>query len=103
MMSETELMLHYYAAKSRENRKESTMTEIEHKLVETKNKHWNECRQIALYDDENRKLKRLLMLAMEELTVPCSRCCTEYRERKRGCSYQCTWRHAAEARALLGE
>lgn len=38
--------------------------ELEAKVAELEGKHWNECRQIAHYDDELRKANELLREAM---------------------------------------
>lgn len=37
------------------------------KLKELEAKHWDECRQIAHYDDELKEAKRLLKLAVEDI------------------------------------
>jgi hypothetical protein len=43
--------------------------ELEAKVAELEGKHWNECGQIAHFDDELRKAKRLLRLAVDDFDI----------------------------------
>ena len=43
--------------------------ELEAKVTELEGKHWNECGQIAHYDDELKEAKRLLKTAVEDFKV----------------------------------
>lgn len=110
-MTDTDML--YMASLEKRN------AELEAKVAELESKHWNECRQIARYDDELRKAKRLLMIAVEHFRQIGTN--AEYDdERGYGCVLtdehgcgegvcpldsgdECKWRHEAEALALIGE
>lgn len=71
-------------------------------------KHWDECRQIAHYDDELKEAKRLLKSAANVLNmfIPCDedyncRECIKYRQK---CDYDDSfkWRYLDEALKLIG-
>ena len=69
---------------------EKRNAELEAKVAELEDKHWNECRQIAHYDDELKTSDRLLGKAMSQ----CVDLDTE------------AWKHTAEKidlKVLLGE
>lgn len=72
-------------------------------------KHWNECRQIAHYSDENKKLKDLLRAAVEDITRnqcynDCKICALYDTDRGSAlCDGRFKWRHAEEAEKLLRE
>ena len=90
--------------------------ELEAKVAELEGKHWNECRQIAHYSDENAKLKELLRKAVEVINreissfTTCEEC-NMYDEETTECNGnamdKCSeigkWRYADEALALIGE
>ena len=68
-------------------------------------KHWDECRQIAHYDDELKEAKRLLKAAVEDMNnggcnSNCYKCkhCGE-------CDFseRFTWKHTDETEKLLGD
>lgn len=70
-------------------------------------KHWNECRQIAHYQDENKKLKELLRQAMNELNRHgcenhCSTCMYGGNFNVSFCNRDSfKWQHATEAEEFL--
>ena len=66
-------------------------------LKELEAKHWDECRQIAHYDDELKEAKRLLKVAMGDMEIL-------YEAGKdEGCvGIKFKWRYADEAKKLLG-
>ena len=91
------------------------LTEWLRELKELRDKHWDECRQIAHYDDELKEAKRLLKLAVEDIYnarrgFSCAICdmpkndidvekrC-EVDNVKPDCKYK--WKHADEAEKLL--
>ena len=81
-MSDTDML--YMASLEKRN------SELEAKVAELEDKHWNECRQIAHYDDELKTSDRLLGKAMSQ----CVDLDTE------------AWKHTAEKielKVLLGE
>lgn len=39
------------------------------RIAELEDKHWNECRQIAHYDDERKKIKEYLRHSAKTMTV----------------------------------
>ena len=94
---------------------EAYVTELENKVAELEEKHWNECRQIARYDDELRKAKELLKAAVEDIRYlinyakqnekACDRCKygNEMYCYADDCSNDAKWQHEAEALALIGE
>lgn len=105
---------------------EKRCEELEARIAELEDKHWNECRQIAHYDDELRKAKELLKAAVEAMKgiadneraehvdeICCGYCdydspLTEYGEMLYECpGCDCNecfkWKHEAEALALIGE
>ena len=103
-MTDTDML--YMASLEKRN------AELEARVAELEEKHWNECGQIAHYSDENAKLKELLRKAVEDFTaiaevhaaatpILCPKYYGAYmkaidvRTRK--------WRYAAEALALIGE
>ena len=45
----------------------TAMCVMSDKITELENKHWEECRQIALYDDELRRAKKLLSKWVEDV------------------------------------
>lgn len=80
------------------------------RISELEEKHWNECGQIAHYDDELKEAKRLLKAAVEgfnllgnylddncPINVNCIICPLH-----RDINCKC-WKHKAEALALIGE
>lgn len=72
-------------------------TEICKELNQATDKHWNECRQIAQYDNEIKNLKRLLKLAYEDITTAiteekCLICGLDYC----GNDTVCKWRYEDE-------
>ena len=79
-----------------------------HKELEAK--HWDECRQIAHYDNELKEAKRLLRLAVEDIgKTPCnndvytpSSC--DICEKKENCDYSESfkWRYEDEVMKLIG-
>ncbi|MBP5431044.1 hypothetical protein [Ruminococcus sp.] len=99
-MSDTDML--YMASLEKRN------AELEARIAELEDKHWNECRQIAHYDDELRKAKELLKAAVEDLEelhseADCScNCCKG--EKAESCQFiKCwTWRYADEALKLIG-
>ena len=107
-MTDTDML--YMASLEKKN------NDLEAKVAELEGKHWNECRQIAHYDDELRKAKDLLKAAVEgmcwlnENTQDSYGSCTIRTEH--GCSgcpldingdLFCKWKHEAEVLALIGE
>lgn len=69
-------------------------------------KHWDECRQIAHYDNELKKAKRLLKLALQDMNsnnicydINACNVCTE---NKRISCNTFRWRYTDEALKLLG-
>lgn len=90
---------------------EAYVTELENKVAELEDKHWNECRQIAHYDDELRRAKELLKDAVDgflflgawmddhdDCTLDCANCPLH----RAGINCRC-WKHQGEALALIGE
>lgn len=86
------------------------------RISELEGKHWNECRQIAHYDDELRKAKQLLKAAVEDMrwvnenTQDADGTCIM--RKCEGCGdcplningdLWCKWKHEAEALALIGK
>ena len=69
-------------------------------------KHWDECRQIAHYDDELKEAKRLLKAAVEDITFILSYSCSDEEMCCKECptvNHACNkWRYADEALKLLG-
>ena len=81
-MSDTDML--YMASLEKRN------AELEARIAELEDKHWNECRQIAHYEDELKTSDRLLGKAMSQ----CVDLDTE------------AWKHTAEKielKVLLGE
>lgn len=72
--------------------------ELESTISTLEDKHWNECRQIAHYEDELKEAKRLLKAAMEDMN-------TLYESSKdEGClGIKFKWRYEDEAKRLLKE
>ncbi|WP_295095658.1 hypothetical protein [Ruminococcus sp.] len=78
-----------------------------HKQLEAK--HWDECRQIAHYDDELKEAKRLLRLAIEDMDnarhgINCGICgmqSCDVNNVKPECKFR--WQYADEAEKLIGE
>lgn len=70
-------------------------------------KHWNECRQIAHYQDENKKLKELLRQAMKDINGNgcgnhCSTCMYGGNFNVPFCNRDSfKWYHATEAEEIL--
>lgn len=107
-MSDTDML--YMASLEKRNE------ELEVRVAELEDKHWNECRQIARYDDELKEAKRLLKLAVEDFetiesnleydehcvikthSIRCDEC-----PLSADTIYRCKWRYADEALALIGE
>mgnify|MGYP001299696430 CR=1 FL=1 len=94
-MSDTDML--YMASLEKRN------AELEAKVAELEDKHWNECRQIAHYEDELRKAKELLKAAVEDIKfyvdcyeAHCDECCCDQNN-------HCHWKHEAEALTLIGE
>ena len=79
-----------------------------HKELEAK--HWDECRQIAHYDDELKEAKRLLKFAVEDLAkIPCnndvyipSSCNACIKQGNCDYSDSFKWRYAEEVMKLIG-
>lgn len=97
------------------------VNELESKVADLEAKHYTECGQIAHYDDELEKAKKLLKAANEDIFdmlterfgVSCEFCKwynkgdAECASPKNGSGSWCCeyggWRHEAEALALIGE
>ena len=83
------------------------ITDYTKRAAELESKHWNECRQIARYDDELRKAKELLKAAVEDMNkeADCGICLHdndgECPIEVASCKFK--WRYADEALALIGE
>ena len=107
-MTDTDML--YMASLEKRN------AELEARVAELEEKHWNECGQIAHYSDELRRTKELLKKAVEgmrwlnENTQDSDGSCAIRTEH--GCSgcpldingdLFCKWKHEAEALALIGE
>lgn len=81
--------------------------ELEAKVAELEGKHWNECTIISQYDDELKEAKRLLKVAVEDMTkeADCGICLhdndSECPIEVTACKFK--WRHTDEALALIGE
>lgn len=89
------------------------------RIAELEERHYNECAQIAHYDDELRRAKELLKAAVEDiqqlniLTVDGEGgCLIEKQVEMETClecplntgnAHICGWRHRVEALALIGE
>lgn len=81
-------------------------------LKELEAKHWDECRQIAHYDDELKEAKRLLKAAVDDIYKARQGCncniCDMPPEPTERCQYengedcQFKWRYADEALKLIG-
>ena len=109
-MTDTD-MLHMAALEKRLETAEAENTELKARVAELEDKHWNECRQIAHYDDELRKAKELLKAAVEDfkvigkvldsdcdILINCDECPLQSGH------YNCrSWNHQDEALALIGE
>ena len=86
---------------------EKRNAELEAKVAELEEKHWNECGQIARYDDELRKANELLKAAVEDMNkeADCGICLHdndgECPIEVASCKFK--WRYADEALALIGE
>ena len=84
------------------------------RVAELEAQHFSECAQIAHYDDELKKAKRLLKAAVEDINVlgieldsNCELCgfrlgCEECPLHRAGINCRC-WKHQDEALALIGE
>ena len=48
---------------------EKRNAELEARVAELEEKHWNECRQIAHYDDERKKIREYLQHSAKTMTV----------------------------------
>ncbi len=106
-MTDTDML--YMASLEKRN------AELEAKVAELEKKHWNECRQIAHYSDENAKLKELLRKAVEVINreissfTTCEEC-NMYDEETTECNGnamdKCSeigkWRYADESLNLIG-
>lgn len=98
---------------------EAYVRELESKVAELEDKHWNECGQIAHYSDELRKAKELLKAAVEDFAkldigntknkncmmpeMDCANCPLSWDsvdDRVEPCH---SWRYTTEALALIGE
>ena len=83
------------------------ITDYTKRAAELESKHWNECGQIARYDDELRKAKELLKAAVEDMNkeADCGICLHdndgECPIEVASCKFK--WRYADEALALIGE
>ena len=62
-MTDTD-MLYMAALEKRLETAEAENTELKARIAELEGKHWNECGQVAHYDDELRKAKELLKAAV---------------------------------------
>lgn len=60
-MTDTDML--YMASLEKRN------AELEARVAELEEKHWNECRQIAHYDDERKKIKEYLQHSAKTMTV----------------------------------
>ena len=88
---------------------------LKERIKELEEKHWNECGQIAHYDDELKEAKRLLKSAVEDMynsvnDVHCKYCSKWHTDQCQGTSHldcyvenKFKWRYADEALALIGE
>lgn len=81
----------------------SYIKELNAKISELEDKHWNECRQITHYENELKEAKRLLKSAIDEWNYDC-----EYGECKNCINWQdeqCTqgWSGKADALKLIGD
>lgn len=108
-MTDTDML--YMASLEKRN------SELEAKVAELEEKHWNECGQIAHYSDELRKAKELLKAAVEDLRWltkwhdPCELCglmdengeCPADLDKGIDCDDIYKWQHEIEALALIGE
>lgn len=106
-MTDTDML--YMAALEKRNE------ELEAKVAELESKHWNECGQIAHYDDELRRTKELLKAAVEDVRYcmrsydPCEICALLGEDGEcpaaddDDCNEKYKWRCEAEALALIGE
>lgn len=94
---------------------EKRCEELETRIAELEDKHWNECRQIAHYEDELRKAKELLTAAVDDVRYcmrsydPCEVCALLEENGEcvaaddDDCSEKYKWRYEAEALALIGK
>ena len=60
-MTDTDML--YMAALEKKN------NDLEAKVAELEGKHWNECRQIAHYADERKKIREYLQHSAKTMTV----------------------------------
>ncbi len=102
-MTDTDML--YMASLEKRN------AELEARVAELEEKHWNECRQIAHYDDELKEAKRLLKAAVEGFKFlgawmdehgDCTLDCSECPLHRAGINCRC-WNKRDEALALIGE
>ena len=102
------------------NNMADTINQLDEQIKELEAKHWDECRQIAHYDDELKEAKRLLKAAVEdnkrvlrENFGDICQFCKHYSNSEAQCrkphngsgSWCCEnaeWRYAAEALKLIG-
>ena len=90
------------------NNMADTINQLDEQIKELEAKHWDECRQIAHYDDELKEAKRLLEAAVKiAKTLPCDdNHCGECVHNDNG--YVCSeyeyfeWRYADAALKLIG-
>lgn len=100
-MTDTDML--YMASLEKRN------AELEAKVAELEGKHWNECGQIAHYDDELGQAKELLKAAVEDMND--NEICYDidtntYKVCTQADKFPCDtfkWRYTAEALALIGE
>lgn len=109
-MSDTD-MLYMASLQKRLADIEAENAELKARAAELESKHWDECRQIAHYDDELKEAKRLLKAAVEgyhfighitsDYACPsCTSCSACPMDEGKQCKI---WKHADEALALIGE
>ena len=102
-MSDTDML--YMASLEKRN------AELEARIAELEDKHWNECRQIAHYEDELRKAKELLKkledtiddLCNDVSDSPCGCDCCSYVDTINEDECCEVYRLRAEALALIGK
>ena len=101
------------------NNMADTINQLDEQIKELEAKHWDECRQIAHYDDELKEAKRLLKAAVEDFAklnrenaknkncmMPEMHCadCPLNRDSVDDRAEPChSWRYADEALMLIGD
>ena len=89
------------------NNMADTINQLDEQIKELEAKHWDECRQIAHYDEELKEAKRLLKAAVEDITFILSYSCSDEEMCCKECptvNHACNkWRYTDEAEKLLKE